>query len=354
MTQTNNECADVLTKNGQKIAAAASEHLLTENPEIKNLFGEDPLEHWTENFLDRITELSEALAAGQPQIFSSHVQWAYQAMSSRSLDTDYLSATLRSLRTGIEAVVPDNFCGPVISCLDEAVNIYAKGDALTWQSDLDPGLPLDRLALHYIQMVVSGNIWPGMQVVLDALKEDYTVKDLYLRVLLPAQAEVGRLWHLNEVSVAEEHLVTSTTQRLMAVLADHAARKSDQGYTVIASSVAGNAHDIGIRTIAYLMEFEGWKTIFLGSDMPRTDLPAAVKFYEADLVLLSIALTTQLKALKRAITDIRAVCGANVKIMVGGNGLRDTQDLWKELGADGYGPGVDEALDLAAIFMTSE
>lgn len=346
MTQPNLNSAAALTKKGQEIASTASENLLDSNPEIKKWFTENPIGKWEEYFVDRVRELAESVSAGDPQIFIAQIQWARKAMSSRGQNTEYINATLDSLRMAVQTVIPSELALPVMDCLDEASGAYFSSTSSNWDSELDPGLPFDRLALHYVQMVVAGNVWPGMQIVLDALQEGYSVKDLYLRVLLPAQAEVGRLWHLNEVSVAEEHLVTSTTQRLMAVLASHASRKSDRGYTVVATAVAGNAHDIGIRTIAYLLEFDGWKTIFLGSDMPRSDMPVAAKLYEADLVLLSIALSTQIKALKQTIDEIRALSGSSVKIIIGGNGLKDTPSLWKDLGVDGYAAGVDEALQL--------
>jgi methanogenic corrinoid protein MtbC1 len=339
--------AETLALHGQKIAALATEHLLRTYPAIKDRFHEDPLGHWRDHFMDRVEELSESLATGEPQIFAAHVKWASQAMAARTLDTTYLDATFLSLRHAIESVLTDDASDSALICLDNALTQFNAGDTSGWESALDPTLPLDRLALRYVQMVVAGNVWPGMQTVLDALDTGSSVEDLYLKVLLPAQAEVGRLWHLNEITIAEERLVSSTTQRLMAVLSTHAGRKPDRGKTVIASAVAGNAHDIGIRAIAYLMEMQGWRTIFLGSDMPRSDLPAAVKFYEADLVMLSIALSTQLSALKKTIAEIRAACGTDAKIMVGGNGLRAMPDLWRDLGADGFTENVLDAIELA-------
>ena len=76
-------------------------------------------------------------------------------------------------------------------------------------------------------------------------------------------------------------------------------------------------------------------------------MPAAIKCFEADVVLLSLALSSQLPALRRAIAEIRATAGTGVKIMVGGNGLNGAPDLWRELGADGYATTADEALAVA-------
>lgn len=347
MTPEKLKCADALTEGQHDICRVASDHLLETHPAMADRFGEDAIEHWREHFIDRIAELSEAIAADEPQIFKSHVSWAQRAVASRSINVDYIGTTLASLRVGLENTLPTDMQKIALSFLNNATDSMAETDQTLWESTLDSRLPYDRLALHYIQMVIAGNVRAGMQVVLDALEEGFTSEDLYLRTLLPAQSEVGRLWHLNEVSVAEEHLVTSTTQRVMAILADRTPHKADRGYTAIATAVAGNAHDIGIRTIAYLMEFEGWRTIFLGSDLPRSDLPSAVQYYEADVVLLSTALGTQLRTLKRTIREIREVCPQKTKIMVGGNGLSEVPDLWQKIGADGYTADAKDALTMA-------
>lgn len=352
MKPENLQCADSLNASKLDICRLASEHLLSTNPSMAERFGEDANQHWHEHFIDRIAELSESIAADEPQIFKSHVTWAQRAVSSRSINIEYIGATLTSLQVGINSVLDGDVRQLALAFLSSADNSFGETDQSLWDSMLDARQPHDRLALHYIQMVISGNVRAGMQVVLDALDEGFTSEDLYLRVLLPAQSEVGRLWHLNEVSVAEEHLVSTTTQRVMAILADRTPHKADRGHTAIATAVAGNAHDIGIRTIAYLMEFEGWRTIFLGSDLPRTDLPSAVQYYDADIVLLSTALGTQLRTLKKTISEIREVCADKTKIMVGGNGLSDVPDLWQKIGADGYTTDAKEAIELAAELVS--
>lgn len=345
-------CADALIASQQDICDLASDHLLETHPAMAQRFGDDARQHWRDHFSDRVAELSEAIAADEPQIFKSHVAWAQRAITSRSINVDYIGTTLVSLQVAIGKTLDTTSQEITFAFLSAATETMTETDDTLWETALDAGLPHDRLALHYIQMVIAGNVRAGMQVVLDALEEGFATEDLYLRVLLPAQSEVGRLWHLNEVSVAEEHLVTSTTQRLMAILADRTPHKADRGYTAIATAVAGNAHDIGIRTIAYLMEFEGWRTIFLGSDLPRSDLPSAVQYYDADVVLLSTALGTQLRTLKRSIREIREVCSPKTKIMVGGNGLSEVPDLWQKIGADGYTTDAKEALTLAAELVS--
>ncbi|MBT8441274.1 MAG: cobalamin-dependent protein, partial [Gammaproteobacteria bacterium] len=325
-----------LEQHAHDISAAAAAHLLEHNPAIATRFGDDARAIWTEHLRQRVLELCAAMASGEVDLFVSCVTWSRTAMQARDVEAGDLDASLESLRA---AVAPRLGGAPqevVAACIDAAIAAVGSETNEFKNSTLDAGLMTGRIALRYIQAVIAGNAIPGMSIVLDAVDEGLGVPEAIFNVLLPAQAEVGRLWHVNEISIAEEHMVTMTTQRLMAVLASRASRAPDRGRTAVAAAVAGNIHEIGIRALGYLLEFEGWRTIYLGSDVPKSELPAAIECFDADIVLLSLALSSQLPALRRTIAEIRGKTGARVKIMVGGNGLHGAPDLWKELGADGY------------------
>ena len=139
---------------------------------------------------------------------------------------------------------------------------------------------------------------------------------------------------------------------MMAILASQTKPKADNGLTVIAGSVVGNVHDIGIRAIAYLLELEGWRTIYLGSDIPQEELPGAIKSFKADVLMLSVALTSQLPASSKLIKTIREKIEQPVQILVGGNGLTSENNLWQQTGADGYAADANSAIKMAYQMAT--
>ena len=347
MSHPDPQAAAAIDAAAREIADAASRRLIARQAGIHDRFGTGAQRIWTDHLHQRVLELSAALAAGEPKMFSSKVEWSRGAMSARGLAHGDLEVSLVCLREELENILTGEARQASIECMDAALGELKTAVWDPTHSMLDAGLPHDRLALAYIQAVVSGNVHQSMESVLDALDDWLEVPDAFTRVLLPAQMEVGRLWHLDKLTVAEEHLVSFTTVRLMAVLASRAQRADDLGLTAVCASVAGNAHDIGIRAIAYLMEFQGWRSIYLGADMPRRELARSVAFYDADLVMLSLALSSQIPTLKRTMAAIREE-SPETKILVGGGGLIGAADLWQEVGADGFAANADAAL-IAAL-----
>ena len=168
--------------------------------------------------------------------------------------------------------------------------------------------------------------------------------DAYERVLLVAQREVGKMWHQAEVSVAEEHYVTATTKRTMSVLCFRADTQPANGFTVVAAAVAQNPHDIGVRTVSDYFELAGWRTVCLGGNTPAAAFAEAVKCFDANLVLISAALSTQLKTVRTTIQTIRDL-DSDCKIMVGGMAFGDAPEIWRQVGADGYASSLSKALE---------
>lgn len=350
--QLNQIAADTLEIQASKIARLACADLLASHSDIDERFGNEADQLWNDHLRQRMLELAAALAANDYNLFTAGLVWSRSAMQARGMTSKDLDRGVKALRTAINSRIDGNVKKIALDYIDHATEALAKGTPTNMDSQLDAGVALDRLALQYVQTVVAGNARQGIQLVLDAVAEGVTLSDAYLKVLLPAQQEVGRLWHLNKLSISEEHLVSYTTQRLMATLAGQAKPKADNGLTVIAGSVVGNVHDIGIRAIAYLLELEGWRTIYLGSDIPQEELPEAVDSFNADVLMLSVALTSQLLAASRVVTTVRKRSKQPVKILVGGNGLSGDRMLWQQTGADAYAADAQMAQEKAYQLAT--
>jgi methanogenic corrinoid protein MtbC1 len=343
MTNANQMAAEILERGASGFGLRAAEHFLGSNPDNEGL----PARDWQHHLSQRVLELSAAIAANDPEVFLSRIVWSRGAFAARGLGDDQLRESLISLNATVCDGLPEGARDCARSFLRSALDAV-ETELEPEDSLLDTIQPHHRLALEYLQTVLGGNVVAGMQIILDEIDTELSVADAITEVLLPAQREVGRLWHQDLITVAEEHLVTSTTQRLLAVATSRAEAIADNGMTVVSAAVNGNIHDVGIRAIAYLLEMAGWRSICLGGDVPKSQLPAAIQFFNADVVLLSCALATQIRDLRDSIATIRSQADHPLRVYVGGNAFDASPELWKHLGADGYAADAKGAVELAA------
>lgn len=161
------------------------------------------------------------------------------------------------------------------------------------------------------------------------------LEDIYLSVLQPALREIGRLWQLNELSVAEEHLATAIAETAMARLFERSFRYAgEQGPTLIAACADVERHEVGLRMICDLLELRGWNTLYLGAAVPIGSLVAMVGMKTPDVLALSVALPAHLPRLRLMIEQVRRAVAQPPFVVVGGRPLLDDATLAARLGAD--------------------
>jgi len=323
-------------------AAIATNRLIEKLPEVKQQFGETAFRDWKDHFQQRVMELSAALAENEPRLFASRVKWAKSAFRAREVPDDVLRESLVCLREVLDEELPETSRKAPHDCIDVALDSLTTTEEESYEVDLSD--PSAKLAMQYLLKTLEGDSRSAVRMVVDAVDNGLSVADAYERVLLVAQREIGRMWHQAEVSVAEEHYVTSTTVRTMSVLCFQADTQPPNGLTVVSAAVAQNPHDIGVRAVSDFFELAGWRAVCLGGDTPAADFAEAVKCFGANLVLISAALSTQLKSVRTTIQAIRDL-ESDCKIMVGGMAFGDAPEIWRQVGADGYASTLSKALE---------
>ncbi|MBN1418478.1 MAG: cobalamin-dependent protein [Planctomycetes bacterium] len=339
--------AGVLRAGARAFAGYAAADLLDRCSEAREGFGPDPFAAWQDFLAARIEELAAASATGRPILFASQVLWASSLLEARGVPPAQVAAGLERLRDVLERELPDGAKEPASEAMGQALSVLSAGPAGA-PDRLVPDAPDRRLAMEYLAAALAGDRVRAGSLILDRVRAGGSAADLYLNVLAAAQAEVGAMWHQNEITIAEEHIATATTSMVAAQLAAFARAKDSNGRTVLATAVEGDFHDVGILIASYLFELEGWRTIFLGAGVPIRDLVEVLHRFSPDLLLLSAALSIHLPAVRATIRAVRAAGGGRaIQILVGGQAFAGAPDLWRDVGADGTGRTAVEAIQCA-------
>jgi diguanylate cyclase (GGDEF)-like protein len=156
------------------------------------------------------------------------------------------------------------------------------------------------------------------RVALECLQEGIAIESLYARVLAPAMWRIGCLWEEGAITIADEHLATAITHRVMAsAYGSSFGRATSRPGRLMLAVVEGQRHALGLRMAADVLELGGYEVNYLGADVPQDALVEAVESREPDLIGLSSALSPEPVSLLTAISRLRAAF-PDLPIIAGG------------------------------------
>ncbi len=300
-----------------------------------------------------LSYLNQAIAMDAPELFSEYVRWSRSMLDSRGIAADDLADHLRTMGDILRRNLAPEFQALAGRYLDGGLDALLHDSGQT-DSFIDDGAPLAELARDYLARLLHGDRHGASRRVLDAVAGGSAVRDIYLHVFQPVQREVGRLWQTNRISVAEEHYCSAATQLVMSQLYPDifAATAAKDAGSLVAVSVAGELHEIGVRMVADLFEMDGWSTYYLGANTPDAGVVQTLIDRRARLLCISATMTFNIPAVASLIAAVRNSprCG-DVKILVGGYPFNLSPELWRKLGADGHAGDASAAIAVARLLI---
>lgn len=294
-----------------------------------------------------VANLRRSLAWDKPDLFADCVGWAKAALIERGVPASALALHLEHVAAAMRRGLPDDAgrqaSDVVIAALRAMPGLPDEQPAL-----LRPGAPVSPLATLYFRALLRGDRQLASRLVLQVVEVGTPVKEIYLHVFLPTLHEIGRLWQINQISVAEEHYTTAATQLIMSQLYSYIFSSRKIGRTVVVVCVSGELHELGARMVADFFEIDGWDSYYTGANTPMNDVVQAVVERRAVVLAISATIAHHVEEVERLIGLVRSrpECD-HVKIIVGGFPFNHQPDLWRQVGADGTGHDAESAVIMA-------
>lgn len=292
------------------------------------------LRHLVEEGHAHLAHLASALAFDRPGIFADHVKW----WLGRNLDRppQVRIAELRSLAAELTQRLRPASCTAVSRTVDYALATSPQQVVAELASPV-VGRPR---AAAYLGALMRGDKAAALNLAVEAIEGECPLHRVYLEVLGPALQEVGRLWHLDRLSVADEHYCTAVTRHVMSVISARLAPPvgdPPRRGSLVATCPAGELHELGARFMADLAQARGWTAYYVGADAPAQDVVKTVIEQRADVLALSVSMVPRAAESGALISVLRALpeC-AHVHVIVGGRAFDASPGLWKQIGADSY------------------
>lgn len=335
--------ADALRAHADAVAEEVTDQFLGVHPDWVTRYGSRARVSGVEDARFHITFLAAAIESGAPAAFADYAQWTARVLAARGIGAAFVAESLDQVRQALVTRVP-TAASVLTAYTDTAVQALNDEREQDFTTHTNASLTLTRSI--YLQAVLAGSRTAALNVVREALRDGVSVLDLYADVLQATLYEVGRLWETNRITVAHEHAATAITQFVMAQMYDRMERSTGAKGRILLTGLNGELHNVGALMVADVLEASGWTVHFLGTNLPHTSILDAIREHQPEGVGISATMLFNVPALTRLVESIRGEWGTARRIVVGGAAFRHAPDLWREIGADGYGRHLRDALDV--------
>ncbi len=151
-------------------------------------------------------------------------------------------------------------------------------------------------------------------------------------VLVPFLHGLGESWEREEITPAHEHTASVAVRRVLTWLLEASESVAGAPRMVVATP-SGERHEFGAMMVAVVAGLAGWAVLYLGADLPASDVVLAAESYAARVVALSLVQDEGAEVLAGELAVLAAGLGEDVKLLVGGRASALHAGLLGDLGA---------------------
>lgn len=329
--------AALICSSARVLAASIVDRQLARAPETAEAYGTGPRDLAMDTEV-RLGYLAEALAADRPKLFTEQLNWLKVLCAARGVTEADLQLNLTCMSEELAARLPEQSAKLVAPMMALASEHLAHAPSTT-PSYLEAEAPHIETARQFLLAVLEAREQDAVQLVMAAYAAGTSIAELHEHVLCQVQREIGRMWQMGEITIAEEHLCTGIVTTVLTLMRASAPRAASNGRRVITATVSNETHALGIQLVTQSFEAEGWHVISLGADTPAVAIADAARDFGCDVIALSVNIVLYVRQTADLIAALRAhPVTANIPILVGGQPFNLVGDLWQIVGADGHAP----------------
>jgi methanogenic corrinoid protein MtbC1 len=295
-------------------------------------------------------QLAEAMTANNPPQFARYITWQRSMLRGHLVPDFFVELQLAAEQTVLLSAFSSEYHPTILKFLQAAREALREVDNSSLSFLPDTGLK--EVVEPYIKALLAGDRAEAADIIMSAINNQVSIRDIYLGVFKPCLYEVGRLWQTGQITIAHEHYFSAATQLIMSELYPLIHRQANKnGRIAVAACVAGELHEIGLRMSADLLELEGWRTYYLGANMPAMSIIEIAGEKKAQILALSMCLPINGPALRALISLAREKLGNQVKIIIGGYIISADPVYAASFGADAAATDAGETPAIAVRLL---
>jgi excisionase family DNA binding protein len=201
------------------------------------------------------------------------------------------------------------------------------------------------VAESFFNAIIDGHDGVAMTVMLQSYLQGKSLVNVIDETVTTVMHRIGGLWHVGDLSVADEHLATRTVIRALEAMSVSVRRRYTGGRLAICCAAEDELHELPVLCAQILLENEGWRVKNFGANTPFFALAEAVEKHRPNLVCVSSSTLLSLERSAREYMQFyTAARAAAARIILGGNGFGD-EHVRRRFPADLYAENFTQLLD---------
>jgi methanogenic corrinoid protein MtbC1 len=173
----------------------------------------------------------------------------------------------------------------------------------------------------YARALLIGDEVAAEIAIREAMDAELSTAEIDEEIITPALWYVGELWARGEISVADEHLATEISIRVIALQREsQRLARQRRSSRVMLAACAGERHVVALRMVVNLLREAGYEVLMLGADVPARALAAAAERHRPEVICLSATMPGGGDRVLIAMDDVLQAW-PSARFVAGGRGL---------------------------------
>lgn len=154
---------------------------------------------------------------------------------------------------------------------------------------------------------------------------------LFEKLLIPLLEEIGKNWQEGGYRVVNEHMASTIIGNFLSNLRE-SFKIPNSAPKILFATPMGQHHEFGALLAASVAASAGWKTTYLGPNLPMVDFINAAEKFHAKAIALSLIYPPDDLQLKNELEKLK-ILGKNIAVIAGGRVANTYLDVLNELNA---------------------
>jgi MerR family transcriptional regulator, light-induced transcriptional regulator len=177
-----------------------------------------------------------------------------------------------------------------------------------------------------------------------------SLTQIFDNMVAPAMRQIGELWYIGELTVAQEHRATRILMGAMYKLRSVLPVSKERNGLIMCCGIEGDFHELSPYLVQISFENIGWDVINFGSNTPLYSICDEVLRHSPDLICISATTMSDIERTTRDYNEFRNKIGKlKIPTIIGGLAFGDER-IRQRFPAELYGTTFTQLIEFAGKF----